>query len=480
MYPGNLTRAEAQHRSSVIATAAYRVEVDLSGRGLADPESKFRSVCTVSFTARRADRLHIDVIADRLLGARLDGVDLDLSAFDGYRLPFDVSEGDHDLTVSGIFCYSRSGEGLHRFTDPADDRVYLYTQFEVSNARRVYACFEQPDLKAKFAIEVVAPSDWTVVSNNRETRTETADDAARGLTRHVFAETAPISTYLTAIAAGDYHVERSSVRGVAGEIPMAIFCRRSQAEHLDADRIWAVTAAGFGVFERHFGIPYPFGKYDQVFVPEYNSGAMENVGCIVLRDDYLFRSRQTQATYQNRANTVLHELSHMWFGDLVTMRWWDDLWLKESFATWAASFAASETSDDPSAAWSMFCNGNKNWAYRQDQLPSTHPIAADMVDLEAVELNFDGITYAKGASVLVQLVAFVGREAFLAGVRDYFAKHGYGNTELTDLLSALEGACPRTSAAVRTAGSPASASSRPPRRPGRCCVTTGSRSDCIR
>ena len=480
MYPANLTRAEAQHRSSVIATVAYRVEVDLSGRDLADPQSTFTSVSTVSFTARAVGRLHIDVIADALLSGRLDGAELDPAAFDGSRLPFMITEGDHELTVAGVFRYSRSGEGLHRFVDPADGRVYLYTQFEVSNARRVYACFEQPDLKARFSIEVVAPSNWTVVSNGAPLRIDPggdhrtpagaptaledqasgeatasparrrlgpggrpADSLAGGLTRHVFAETPPVSTYLTAIAAGDYHVERSSISGAGGEIPMAILCRRSQAEHLDSDRIWGVTAAGFEVFEKHFGLPYPLGKYDQVFVPEYNSGAMENVGCIVLRDEYLFRSRQTEATYQNRANTILHELSHMWFGDLVTMRWWDDLWLKESFATWAASFAASETAADPSAAWSMFCNGNKNWAYRQDQLPTTHPISADMVDLEAVELNFDGITYAKGASVLVQLVAFVGRDAFLSGVRDYFAKHAYGNTELADLLSALEGASGR-------------------------------------
>jgi aminopeptidase N len=448
MYPGNLTRAEARHRSFLIKTAAYRVEVDLSGRDVPDPQAGFISTSTVLFTARAAGRLHIDVIADTVLSARLDGSSLDLTTFTGSRLPFGVTEGDHELSVTALYPYSRCGEGLHRFIDPVDDRVYLYTQFEVSNARRVYACFEQPDLKARFSIEVITPSEWTVVSNGALLRTEPVGSQGDGqdraaLNRHVFAETPPISTYLTALAAGHYHAERYTHKAAGGELPMGILCRRSIAEHLDADRIRQVTATGFDLFEKHFGFSYPFGKYDQVFVPEFNSGAMENAGCIVLRDEYVFRSRQTEATYQSRANTILHELSHMWFGDLVTMRWWDDLWLKESFATWAASFAASETAADPSAAWSMFCNGNKNWAYRQDQLPSTHPISSDMVDLEAVELNFDGITYAKGASVLVQLVAFVGRAAFLDGVRAYFAEHAYGNTELADLLSALERASGR-------------------------------------
>ena len=261
--------------------------------------------------------------------------------------------------------------------------------------------------------------------------------------RWEFAETAPISTYLTALVAGDYHRVEQSYRAAAGELPMAILCRQSLAEHLDADRIFRITPDGFGVFERHFAFPYPFGKYDQVFVPEYNGGAMENVGCVTVRDEYVFRSRATPAAYVARDDTLLHELSHMWFGDLVTMRWWDDLWLKESFATWASNFASSELADDPATAWASFTNGFKSWAYRQDQLPSTHPIAADMVDLEAVEQNFDGITYSKGASVLVQLVAFVGRDAFLAGLRRYFAEHAYGNTELADLLRALESASGR-------------------------------------
>ena len=323
---------------------------------------------------------------------------------------------------------------MHRFVDPTDQRTYLYTQFEAADARRMYACFEQPDLKARFTLSVVAPDAWTVVGNTLAAETA---DVGPGLHRTRFAETLPISTYLTVLVAGDYARVPGPPMGTEG-VPSALYCRQSVVEHLDAEEILAITSGGFEVFEKHFGITYPFGKYDQVFVPEYNGGAMENVGCVTLRDEYLFRSKVTAASLDYRRNTILHELSHMWFGDLVTMRWWDDLWLKESFATWSASFAVSEQADDPELSWAAFASSSKTSAYRQDQLPSTHPVAADIVDLDAVELNFDMITYAKGASLVAQLVAYVGRDAFLAGVRDYFATHAYGNTALVDLLDSLQ------------------------------------------
>ena len=449
MFPDNLTRAEAQARAALIQTTAYRVEVDLGGRDVERADSQFLSSSTVTFTARRSGRLHIDLIADSVRSATLDGVPLDPASFVGSRLPFEVSAGEHELTVTAVCRYSRSGEGLHRFVDPVDGCTYLYTQFEVAEARRVFACFEQPDLKAAFELSVVAPAAWLVVSCGAEVA---RDVVADGLTRWRFAPTPPISTYVTALVAGDYHAVQHRHAGAAGPIPMALLCRRSLAAHLDAERLFAITMAGFEVFERHFGYPYPFGKYDQVFVPEYNGGAMENVGCVTFRDEYLFRSRVTPASYRTRDDTILHELSHMWFGDLVTMRWWDDLWLKESFASWAANFALAEIDGDPARTWASFTNGFKIWAFRADQLPSTHPIAADMVDLEAVELNFDGITYAKGASVLVQLVAFVGQEAFLAGLRCYFQRHAYGTTTLDDLLAALTEASGRTCRAGRRSG----------------------------
>jgi len=440
MFPDNLTRAEAQARSELIATDSYRILVDLSGRDVPNRETDFLSTSEVTFTARAAGRTHLDLIADSVRHARLDGVELDPSSFADSRLPLDITPGPHHLEVTAVCRYSRSGEGLHRFVDPSDELVYLYTQFEVADARRVYGCFEQPDLKARFWISVLAPRHWAVISNGSEAKVTPAGD---GCARWDFTATERLATYLTAVVAGDYATVTDSYAGTGGEVAMSILCRQSRTQDLDAERIFATTKTGFGVFEDRFGYPYAFGKYDQVFVPEYNGGAMENAGCVTLRDDYLFRSRVTAAAYEARDNTILHELSHMWFGDLVTMRWWDDLWLKESFAEFASHFSLSQSGDDPDHPWATFCNSRKTWAYRQDQLPSTHPIAADMVDLEAVELNFDGITYAKGASVLRQLVAFVGLEEFLQGVRSYFREHAFGNTELGDLLTALHRASGR-------------------------------------
>jgi aminopeptidase N len=435
MFPDNLTRAEARHRAGLIETHRYTVQIDLSGRTVPDPESEFISTATCAFTARSSGDTHLDLIAPRVLRAVLDGVELDPDSFADSRLPLSLTPGPHELTVQSVCHYSRSGVGLHRFVDPLDQHQYLYTQFEPANARQMYACFEQPDLKARFALTVIAPETWRVVSNAPVANTATAGP---GLGKTRFAETLPISTYLTALVAGDYHMVSGPAVGLDRNIPTAIFCRRSVAAYLDAAAIFTVTEGGFEVFERRFGVRYPFGKYDQAFVPEYNGGAMENVGCITLRDEYLFRSKVTAASRDYRRNTILHELSHMWFGDLVTMRWWDDLWLKESFATWSATFAVGEQADDPELAWAAFCSSSKTSAYRQDQLPSTHPVAADIVDLDAVELNFDQITYAKGAAVLGQLVSYVGRNAFLAGVRDYFTAHAFGNTVLADLLESLE------------------------------------------
>jgi aminopeptidase N len=435
VFPDNLTRAETRHRAGLIETHRYSVEVDLSGRAVADPESEFASTATCAFTARSAGETHLDLIADRVRFVVLDGVELDPASFVGSRLPLSLTPGAHQLTVQAVCRYSRSGEGLHRFVDPLDRCQYLYTQFEAADARRMYGCFEQPDLKARFALSVVAPEEWTVVSNAPVAQTAAAGP---GLRQTRFAETLPISTYLTALVAGDYHSVPGPVVGLERNIPTTIFCRRSVAPYLDAEEVFAITEGGFEVFERRFGVAYPFGKYDQVFVPEYNGGAMENVGCITLRDEYLFRSKVTAASRDYRRNTILHELSHMWFGDLVTMRWWDDLWLKESFATWSATFAVGEQAEDPELAWAAFCSSSKTSAYRQDQLPSTHPVAADIVDLNAVELNFDQITYAKGAALLGQLVSYVGRDAFLTGVRDYFTAHAFGNTTLIDLLDSLE------------------------------------------
>ena len=443
MFRANITRDEANTRSAQLRVDSYAVTVDLTGRRpdgtpLADPATTFTSTTTIRFSSIGCVA-NANLIADEVIAATLDGEGVPAEAFDGEHLTLGLSEGDHVLEVSAVMRYSRTGEGLHRFVDPTDDRTYLYSQFEVADARRMFATFEQPDLKATFQFTVLAPQEWSVLSNSPAVEPTALDDR---FARWEFAPTARISTYITAVCAGEFHAVSDTYRRADGsEIPLSVHVRASLAEHLDADRIIETTRRGFDVFEHHFGRPYPFEDYAQVFVPEFNFGAMENAGCVTFRDEYIFRSRQTMAAYESRDNTILHEMAHMWFGDLVTMTWWDDLWLNESFAEWASHFAQEEIRakyadrDDP---WATFCNSRKTWAYRQDQLPSTHPIAADMVDLEAVELNFDGITYAKGASALRQLVAFVGKDDFLAGVRSYFEAHAWGNTQLDDLLQHLQ------------------------------------------
>lgn len=442
MNPANLTRDETHARSAMLSVKSYQVSVDLTGgdgfgRPLADASETFVSTSIVNFSSTGGETW-IDLIADAVYSAELDGVALDASAFTGTRLPFSTESGDHELRVNALCRYSHTGEGLHRFVDPADQRVYLYTQFETADARRMYACFEQPDLKASFQLSVIAPRDWTVVSN-APTPAATDTDAP-DFQRWDFEATPPISTYITALIAGEYYVSPGVVTSTKGELTANIACRQSVAQYLDAERIRTTTQRGFEVYEAAFGRPYPFAKYDQLFVPEYNAGAMENAGAVTIRDEYLYRSKVTSADYEQRDNTILHELAHMWFGDLVTMRWWDDLWLNESFAEWCSHFAQKRIVErfggiDP---WVSFANARKGWAYVQDQMPTTHPVAADMVDLETVDQSFDGITYAKGASVLKQLVAYVGEDNFLSGVREYLTTHAYSNAQFADLLGALQ------------------------------------------
>lgn len=438
--PGtNLTREEAQERAAVVGTPTYAVALDLTLDPPVDGPHRFGSVTTLTFSATPGASTFVDLVDAELVRVVLNGRDLPLDSYVDSRIPLTDLAPENELVVEARCAYSHSGEGLHRFIDPTDDRVYLYTQFEVPDARRVFATFEQPDLKATFTFHVTAPEHWQVVSNSPTPEPESLG-AGRAIWR--FEPTAVMSTYITALVAGDYHVVRDTYSGAYADIPLGVFCRQSLVEHLDADDILLITRQGFAFFEDAFAMGYPFGKYDQLFVPEYNMGAMENAGCVTFRDEMIFRSRQTVSAYEQRANTILHEMAHMWFGDLVTMRWWDDLWLNESFAEWAAHHASVEATRF-TEAWTGFTNNRKNWAYRQDQLPSTHPIAADNYDLHAVEANFDGITYAKGASSLKQLVAWVGLDDFLAGLRAYFTRHAFGNTELSDLLRELETASGR-------------------------------------
>lgn len=431
--PGeNLTRSEAKTRARHITTRSYVIDIDVSEAKTSD---LFRTHATIEFRATPGKSSFIDALADTVHSVELNGEVLDpADVFDGSRIALENLADVNTLVIDADFRYTRSGEGLHKFTDPVDGEVYLYSQFEVPDSRRVYPVFEQPDLKATFEFRVTAPQGWQVISNQPTPEPVDVD----GVSRFDFTPTPRISSYITALVAGPYWVTRDSLTSSNGKtIPLGIFARQSLVDYLDPEYVFDITKKGFAYFEDAFGVAYPFDKYDQLFVPEFNAGAMENAGAVTFTESYVFRGKVSDAIRERRVVTILHELAHMWFGDLVTMRWWNDLWLNESFAEWASTIATAEATEW-TEAWTTFQAMEKNWAYRQDQLPSTHPIVATINDLEDVQVNFDGITYAKGGSVLKQLVAWVGRDAFFAGVSNYFKKHAWSNTELSDLLVELE------------------------------------------
>ena len=451
----NLTKKEAQHRSDMLDVEHYTIHLDLT-----TGEETFSSITTARFKVKKSGDTFIDLRAKNVTEVLLDGEDITAKALTLNDAGYDeehgialtgLTEGEHTLQITADAVYSHSGQGLHRFVDPADNRVYMYTQFEAADAKRMFACFDQPDLKATYDLTVVTPDDFVIVTN-APVETHVRD----GKATHTSTIDYRLSTYLVALIAGPYFEVKDSWTGTltkhpetpegqygphAGQadeltIPLSIYCRQSIAEALDADVLFEQTKQGFDFYHQVFGVMYPFHKYDQVFCPEYNMGAMENAGCVTFRDEYVFTSKPTEYRYERRCDTILHEMAHMWFGDLVTMQWWDDLWLNESFATWSAA-TAMVANTKYKTAWVTYCSVEKAWAYAQDTLPTTHPISTDASDIEAVEQNFDGITYAKGMSVLKQLAAYVGQDAFLAGVRLHFARHAFGNATFDDLLQSL-------------------------------------------
>jgi aminopeptidase N len=429
----NLTRAETARRKADIDVLSYRVSLDL--RTALDSEAEtFPSRTTIEFTSAGSGTW-LDFLGAEVKGLTVNGSPAEI-AFDGSRIALSgLAAGEvNTVSVDALGVYSNSGEGLHRFTDPADGNVYLYTQYEPADARRVFACFEQPDLKAPFTFELFVPEEWVALSNQKVAYAEGE--------RRIFEPTLPISTYITAVIAGPYHGAHSDWSRGELTVPLGAYCRASLAEYFDSQDIFEITRQGLDFYAENFEYPYPWGKYDQVFVPEYNLGAMENPGCVTFNEHFVNRGAATESQYAQRAEVILHEMAHMWFGDLVTMKWWNDLWLKESFADLMGALASAEATRF-SGAWVAFANRRKAWAYSQDQLPTTHPVVADIPDLEAAKLNFDGITYAKGAAVLKQLMAFTGRAAFRRGARRYFRAYAFGNTTLPDLIGALSEAAGR-------------------------------------
>ncbi|MFD3695971.1 aminopeptidase N [Streptomyces sp. NPDC058646] len=454
-----LTRNEAQHRAQLLDVHHYAVTLDLTGG-----DETFDSTTVIRFSARAAGDTFLELKPDELRSVTLDGHPLDTASLSGNRLPLTgLAEGPHELRADTRMRYSRTGEGLHRFTDPADGETYVYSQMFLDDVQRVFPAFDQPDLKAVFEFTVTAPAHWTVLANGITTRTDEAavaddkhatgardatgatDGTDRTGTEHGdpgsavwrSAPTPPIPTYLAAVAAGPWH----SVTTEHAGLPFGIHCRRSLAPHMDddADEILSVTTACFDRYQQKFTEPYPFDSYDQAFVPEFNSGAMENPGLVTFRDEFIYRSAVTDTERQTRAMVIAHEMAHMWFGDLVTLRWFDDIWLNESFAEYMGYQTLAEATRF-TGTWTEFGVARKSWGYDADQRPSTHPVAPapeDVPDTASALLNFDGISYAKGASVLRQLVAWLGEKDFLAGINTHFARHKFANASLADFVDSL-------------------------------------------
>ena len=428
MHPeNNLTRDEARRRAELIQTPLYEISLDLTR-----DSDTFACEATIHFLCQEAGaNTFIDFFAPSVDSCELNGEEVPKEAFNGARITLSNLRDANELHVLATCDYQNIGAGLCRFKDPVDHKVYLHSQFETFDAHRMFPCFDQPDLKASFTFTVLAPSDWVVVSNNPGQAQPVA--GKENIKRWTFGATPKMSSYLTAVVAGPYH----GVRDRHGDVDLGIFCRQSLAQYLDPEEIFTVTKQGLDFYGEAYKFPYPFQKYDQLFVPEFSAGAMENIGCVTFNESMLFRSKVTEAVREDRANAILHEMAHMWFGDLVTMRWWDDLWLNESFATFMSVLAQVEATRFKNG-WVTFANQYKAGARRQDQLPTTHPVAADIPDIESVYLNFDAITYNKGACVLRQLVAYVSQDTFLRGVQRYVKQRQYSNASLADFLADIE------------------------------------------
>ena len=433
-----LTQDEAEARAALISNPAYRPTIRMA----ADQSAKtYESEVTVDFDCSTPGASSfIDLLALRVSEATLNGKPVDVSRYKDGRLPLDDLQGHNTLTVKSLHVYSDMGAGLTRVVDSEDGTPYLHTQFEHNHAHKVFACFDQPDIKGTIRWTVEAPKPWTVVTNTAETATT---DLGNGMERREYAPTERISTYLGAMVAGPFAKFEDTYTSVDGRvIPMAIYCRASQAKYFakDSKEFFDITKAGLRAYEEEFGVPYPFPKYDQIIVPGFKAGAMENPGAITFAETVIFRGAVPMRFHEWRAQVILHEMAHMWFGDLVTMKWWQDLWLNESFATFMATRMQDRVTKYKTAL--VTANADKMSAAVLDQRPTTHAIVTKVSDTDVVHENFDAITYEKGAAALRQLVAYIGDDAFVRGIRRYFRTHAWKNATLDDFLSALEAEAP--------------------------------------
>eukprot|EP01120_Amphizonella_sp_Union-15-10_P013798 TRINITY_DN649_c0_g3_i1.p1 TRINITY_DN649_c0_g3~~TRINITY_DN649_c0_g3_i1.p1 ORF type:complete len:725 (-),score=168.78 TRINITY_DN649_c0_g3_i1:516-2690(-) len=429
--PNTLKETEAQERAKHFSAVSYDLSLNLQ------PNQKtYRAVLKITFNFKGSDdqnHLFLDFVGKTIESFKVNGKAVSENPFKRNRVFFkkeDLNNGSNVVEINYVNNYDKSGAGFHQFIDPVDNEEYLYTNFEPFDAHRWLPCFEQPDIKGKIKLTVKAPEKWKVLANGKKIDLDTKD----GFSTWKFEETPAISTYLFACVVGPYD---EFTDNYDNRIPLGLYVRKSLSKHLDKDVFFQQTKQGFGFYEKFFEYQYPFSKYDQVFVPEFNAGAMENVGCVTFTEHYIFRDPPTKSQVANRADTILHEMAHMWFGDLVSPVWWDGLWLNESFATYMAALCVAEATEFGNLSWQNFNSGMKAWAYREDQLSTTHPIQGTVADTDQTFLNFDGITYGKGASLLKQLVYVIGKDSFQKGLSHYFKKHEWGNTTIQDFLLAL-------------------------------------------
>ncbi len=421
----NLTQADAEARAARVRHCDYTLDLQLTRAA-----ATYRGDATLRFDASGEGDLFLDFRGKTIESLEVNGSKVE-PRWNGFRLwlPGNALAASNTARVVYENEYDHEGDGFHQFVDPEDGEEYLYSNFEPYESHRLFPQFDQPDIKGTYTLSVTAPAQWVVLHNSRAASVSETG----GRKRWQFERTKPFSTYLFALVVGPYHEARDSHQ----DTEIGLFCRKSLAKHMDTDELFELTKQGLDFFASFFDFPYPFGKYDQVFVPEFNAGAMENVGLVTHNEYMIFRDPPTENQRRGRAETLLHEMAHMWFGDLVTMRWWNDLWLNESFATYM-SYLCMDSATRFKTGWEDFASSIKNWAYRQDQLVTTHPIAGQVEDTDQTFLNFDGITYGKGASVLKQLVAAIGMDGFREGMRHYFRTHAYGNATLAQFLESLE------------------------------------------
>ena len=431
-----LSESDAATRSKNISNVEYHLDLNLPG-GASDTYS---GTLEATFTIETNPETFLDFTGFEITTLILNGRIIADPSWNGHRLLIGARDGlltgVNTIRLEYINEYDHTGDGFHQFIDPEDDQEYVYSNFEPYSAHRLFPCFDQPNIKAQYKLSVECPSDWTLIGNSK---TDSINDIGGGRTRHNFEQTKLFSTYLFALVGGPYQKFESqynSKKSNSEIIPLRFYARKSLAPHVDEAELFEVTCQGFEYFEDFFDFAYPFGKYDQIFVPEFNHGAMENVGAITHSERLVFRDPPTYNQRLTRAEVILHEMAHMWFGDLVTMNWWNDLWLNESFASYMSFLALTENTRFTDA-WQSFNSRMKAWAYRQDQLITTHPVAGEVIDTDQTFLNFDGITYGKGAAVIKQLVKTIGMPAFKSGMQRYMAEHAFSNTTLDDWLESL-------------------------------------------